>query len=218
MSFEPSDLSFEPSGPSFEPFASEYYVLHGNAYCMFAWKTSGARRRAFFAVGLEQLTNCSSPASYLPVNSVLHHAAWRDVRAAAMNPEPDPVFLQIIDARQLVGGEPGARLSVLVQKLLRNLALSSTWAHRRHRMVDQEIFEHRAAEGPADERCHHRLSQDWEPLSPNRMCEKLWTLPQSVAVLQSPSGCQSERLTPRPPEKLLSSYGVAGETVRGASR
>lgn len=24
-----------------------------------------------------------------------------------MNPEPDPVFLQIIDARQLVGGEPG---------------------------------------------------------------------------------------------------------------
>jgi hypothetical protein len=24
-----------------------------------------------------------------------------------MNPEPDPVFLQIIDVRQLVGGEPG---------------------------------------------------------------------------------------------------------------
>ena len=49
--------------------------------------------------------------------------------------------------------------------------------HRRHRMVDQTIFEHRAAEGPADERCHHRLSQCRAPLSPNQMCEKLWTLP-----------------------------------------
>ena len=50
-------------------------------------------------------------------------------------------------------------------------------AHRRHRVVDQEILEHRAAEGPADERCHHRLSQCRAPLSPNQMCEKFWTLP-----------------------------------------
>ena len=27
----------------------------------------------------------------------------------------------------------------------------------------------------ADERCHHRLSQCRAPLSPNPMCEKLWT-------------------------------------------
>jgi Transposase, Mutator family len=40
-----------------------------------------------------------------------------------------------------------------------------TTAHRRNRMVDEEIFEHRAAEGPADERCHHRLSQCRAPLS-----------------------------------------------------
>jgi hypothetical protein len=65
-------------------------------------------------------------------------------------------------------------------------ALNLAAARLRHiagnRMVGQEIFEHRAAEGPADERCHHRLSQDWEPLSPNRMCEKLWTLPFQLAA------------------------------------
>jgi putative transposase len=33
----------------------------------------------------------------------------------------------------------------------------------------------RAAEGPADERCHHRLSQCRAPLGPNQKCEKLWT-------------------------------------------
>ena len=52
-------------------------------------------------------------------------------------------------------------------------------AHRRHRVVNQTIFEHRATEGPADERCHHRLSQCRAPLSPNQMCEKLWTLPST---------------------------------------
>src|SRR5215471_10823937 len=37
--------------------------------------------------------------------------------------------------------------------------------HRRHGVVDQEISEHRVAEGPADERCHHRVSQGRVPLS-----------------------------------------------------
>src|SRR5262249_26481212 len=50
-------------------------------------------------------------------------------------------------------------------------------------MVDQTIPEHRTAEGPADERCHHRLSQRRTPLSLNPMCEKFWTLPDS------PLGC-----------------------------
>jgi putative transposase len=36
---------------------------------------------------------------------------------------------------------------------------STLAAHRRDRLVDQEILEHRAAEGPADERCHYGLSQ-----------------------------------------------------------
>jgi len=43
-------------------------------------------------------------------------------------------------------------------------------AHRRHRLVCQEISERRAAEGPANERCHHRLSQRRVPLSPNQKC------------------------------------------------
>ena len=36
--------------------------------------------------------------------------------------------------------------------------------HRRRDMVDQEISQHRAAEG-SDERCHHRVSQGRVPLS-----------------------------------------------------
>src|SRR5262245_32637712 len=43
-------------------------------------------------------------------------------------------------------------------------------------MVDQEISQHRAAEG-SDERCHHRVSQGRAPLSQNRKCERFWTLP-----------------------------------------
>jgi hypothetical protein len=50
-----------------------------------------------------------------------------------------------------------------------------------HHLVDQTLLERRAAEGPADERCHHRLSQCRAPLSPNQMCEKLWTLPTDGA-------------------------------------
>src|SRR6266516_3460284 len=37
--------------------------------------------------------------------------------------------------------------------------------HRGHGVVDQEISEHRVVEGPADERCHHRVSQGRAPLS-----------------------------------------------------
>ena len=37
--------------------------------------------------------------------------------------------------------------------------------YRRHRLVEQTLPKHRTAEGPADERCHHRLSQYRAPLS-----------------------------------------------------
>src|SRR5262245_56118101 len=49
--------------------------------------------------------------------------------------------------------------------------------HRRHGMVDQAISEHRATEGSADERCHHRVSQPGAA-QPNRKCERFWTLPR----------------------------------------
>src|SRR5262249_30479372 len=58
-------------------------------------------------------------------------------------------------------------------------------ARLRHRVVDQEISEHRAAEGPADERCHHCVSHCRAPLSPNQMCERVWTLPLGDAALES---------------------------------
>src|SRR6516164_365990 len=48
-------------------------------------------------------------------------------------------------------------------------------------MVDQEISQHRAAEG-SDERCHHRVSQGRAPLSQNRKCERFWTLPVRTAA------------------------------------
>src|SRR5690242_17288794 len=50
-------------------------------------------------------------------------------------------------------------------------------------MVDQEVLEHRAAEGPADERSRLRLSRCRAPLSPNQMCEKLWTLPPQFVLI-----------------------------------
>src|SRR5262249_7378183 len=55
-------------------------------------------------------------------------------------------------------------------------ALNLAAARLRHiPMVDQEIPEHRAAEGSADERRHHRLSQRWDPLSPNQSAKNLET-------------------------------------------
>src|SRR5215470_6449862 len=50
-------------------------------------------------------------------------------------------------------------------------------------MVDQEISQHRAAEG-SDERCHHRVSQGRAPLSQNRKCERFWTLPHLDRVVR----------------------------------
>lgn len=49
--------------------------------------------------------------------------------------------------------------------------------YRQYGLVDQTISEHRAAEGAADETCHHRLSQCRALRSPNQMCERVWTLP-----------------------------------------
>src|SRR5262245_27688251 len=50
-------------------------------------------------------------------------------------------------------------------------------------MVDQKIFEHRVAEGPADERCHHRVSQGRAPLSQPKVRKILDTTIAGVAGL-----------------------------------
>ena len=43
--------------------------------------------------------------------------------------------------------------------MLEDAIVLSTAPHRRHGVVDQKISEHRVAEGPADERCHHRVTR-----------------------------------------------------------
>ena len=48
-------------------------------------------------------------------------------------------------------------------------------AHCRHSLVDQEMFEHRAAEGPADERCHHRLSSAGRRSAQIKCAKISWT-------------------------------------------
>ena len=50
--------------------------------------------------------------------------------------------------------------------------------YRGERLVDQTRSEYRAAEGPADERCYHRLSHRRAPLSPKCPVNsgRLWRL------------------------------------------
>jgi hypothetical protein len=58
--------------------------------------------------------------------------------------------------------------------------------HRRHGVVDEEISEHRVAEGPADERCHHRVKQGGVPLSQTEVRKILdTTLVSATRILGS---------------------------------
>src|SRR5262249_42104286 len=78
-------------------------------------------------------------------------------------------------------------------------------------MVDQEISQHRAAEG-SDERCHHRVSQGRAPLSQNRKCERFWTLPTYHDPMTTGSGTLSIRFTER-----CGTAWTAGRTRRYAN-
>src|SRR5262249_10797404 len=71
---------------------------------------------------------------------------WRRIRTN----NPLERILREVRRRTRVGGAVPAGRSAL------NLAAAP---HRWHGVVDQTIPEHRTAEGPADERSHHRLSQ-----------------------------------------------------------
>jgi hypothetical protein len=69
--------------------------------------------------------------------------------------------------------------------------------HRRHGLVDQEISKHRVAEGPGDERYHHRVSQGRAPLSQPKVRKTLDTtcsLPAAWAASSlssiSPRNCR----------------------------
>src|SRR5262249_7707435 len=49
-------------------------------------------------------------------------------------------------------------------------------------MVDQEISQHRVAEGSADERCHHRVSQGRAPLSQTESAKESGHYPNNAAT------------------------------------
>ena len=86
---------------------------------------------------------------------------------------------------------------------------STATPHRRHGMVDQEISQHRAAEG-SDERfrtssrCHHRVSPGRAPLSQNRKCERFWTLP-----------CHAEARSTRPEGHVATGSLSRGQSYLG---
>jgi hypothetical protein len=61
-------------------------------------------------------------------------------------------------------------------------ARKSAWTSRPAGLVDQEISEHPVAEGPADDRCHHRVSQGRAPLSQPKVRKILDTTPLSLTT------------------------------------
>src|SRR5215469_13264684 len=56
------------------------------------------------------------------------------------------------------------------------------------RRGDQEISEHRVVEGPADERCHHRVSQGRVPLSQPKVRKILDTTWQKASLAHGARG------------------------------
>jgi hypothetical protein len=81
----------------------------------------------------------------------------------------------------------------------RPICSQSCRTHRWYRLVDQTLPKHRAAEGPADERRHQRVSQCGASLSPNQMCEKLWTLPKNTHDART----ESEAMEPPQPPGVI---------------
>ena len=65
--------------------------------------------------------------------------------------------------------------------------------HRRHRLVEQTLSEHRSTEGPADERCHHSLSQCRAPLSSNQCAKNSGHYPLVAVALANIGGKADSR-------------------------
>jgi Transposase, Mutator family len=78
---------------------------------------------------------------------------WRRIRT---NNPLERILREIRRRTRVVGAFPDGQSA---------LNLAAARLRHMHGVVDQKISEHRVAEGPADERCHHRVSQGRVPLS-----------------------------------------------------
>jgi hypothetical protein len=81
------------------------------------------------------------------------------------------------------GFAPTTRSSASCARSDGNLAAARLPPHRWHGMIDQEISQHRVAEGSADERCHHRVSQGRAPLKVRKSLDTTWAFVVTLAGL-----------------------------------
>src|SRR5258708_34192102 len=89
-------------------------------------------------------------------------AHWRRIRT---NNALERILREIRRRTRVVGPFPDGQSALnLDAARLRHIA-GTAWSTKR-------IPEHRAAEGPADERCHHSLSQRRAPLNPEPKVRK----------------------------------------------
>jgi len=101
---------------------------------------------------------------------------WRRIRT---NNPLERILREIRRRTRVVGAFPDGQSALnLAAARLRHIA-GTAWSTKRYLNIE--------AERPAEERCHHRLSQCWVPLSSNQKCERLWTLPAPEQVPESKS-------------------------------
>src|SRR5262249_9010475 len=86
--------------------------------------------------------------------------------------------------------------------------------HRRHGVVDQKISEHRVAEGPADERCHHRVSQGRVPLSQPKVRKILDTTSVGGIPRAAPMAVPArDQKTSSPADEFCPSRRTSGDVM-----
>jgi len=74
---------------------------------------------------------------------------WRRIRS---NNPLERILREIRRRTRIVGAFPDGQSAL-------SLAVAKAASHCQHDLVDQEVSEHRDAEGPADESSYHRLGQ-----------------------------------------------------------
>jgi hypothetical protein len=81
------------------------------------------------------------------------------------------ILREIRRRTRVVGAFPDGQLALNLAAARRRHIAGTAWSTKRYLNIE-------AAEGPADERCHHCVSQCRAPLSPNQ----IWTLPAPTNI------------------------------------